>query len=158
MKKRSKKGMALASTLLMMTIIMMLSALMMTVTLYGSRVVGLQTQNVQDRRVLDDIGNRFLKNKENPDAALKYIKENNSGMKYVDSEGNEISELGINKKIKGTMEGIEISISVVETDNNCKLTVCNAKGRQLMKIVCEKSTDARTGEVTTQLKSWAYAG
>ena len=162
MKKRTNKGMALASTVIMMTIVMMMSALMMTLSLYCSQVTSLNAQKVEDRKVLDEIGNIFLKNKDNPDAALIYVKEHNSGMKYVDGENNEVTELTSGpsgKSIKGSMGGMKMKITVKETSSKWTLTVTGTtRGNKLMKIECVKSTDARTGEVTTALKSWAYAG
>ena len=160
MKKRTNKGMALASTLIMMTIVLMMSTLMVTVTLYGSQVTALQTQNVDDRVVLDEIGNRFLKNKNDPEKALIYIKEHNSSMKYVDAVGDEQAELTLSngyKTIKGTMGGIKLTILLQESSSGCTLRVLGSRrSNTLMEISCVKTTDARTGEVTTTLKSWKY--
>ena len=160
MKKRKNRGMALASTLIMMTIVLMMCTLMVTVTLYGAQVTGLQTQNVEDRVVLDDIGNRFLKDRDNPDNTLIYIVNHNEGMKYVDATGDEVDELTLSngkKVISGEMKGIKISITLEEKNSSCTLTVTGARRlNQLMKITCTKTTDIRTGAVTTTLKNWQY--
>ena len=155
MKKRTNKGMALASTVIMMTIVMMMSALMMTLSLYCSQVTSLNAQKVEDRKVLEEIGNRFLKNKDNSADFLSYYVAN-SDMEYYDTLGNPTNDP--QNVIKGTCNGIKMAFHVSDTASKCSLTVSNLKGKQLMKIECVKTTDARTGEVSTELKSWAYAG
>ena len=156
MKKRSNKGIALASTLIMMTIVLMMSILMMTVTLYATQVTGVHRQTVEDRVVLDEIGSRFLNNKEDPAAFLRYyVDHSDSGLSYYNTLGDPTDEP--QTVVKGTYKGIKLILNVNESTSNLTLTVSSLNNsKQLMKIACDKITNARTGAVTVTLKSWEY--
>ena len=155
MMKRTEKGMALAGTLIMMTIVLMLSVLMMSLLLYSSQMVALQTQNIDDRIVLDGIGQRFLENKDDYKAFLQYYVDKNESVNYYAEDGNISSDPTL--VIKGTISGRDLTLAVKNAGSTRTLTVSSLKkNRQLMKITCKMQEDIKTGEKTAVFKSWNY--
>lgn len=153
---KSKKGMALAGTLILMTIVLMLSLLLMSLLIFGSQVASVNMQDVENRVVLDEIGNRFIRNSNAPDKVLKhYVDKYN--LKYYDAADNVSDDP--TDVIKGNIEKLKVVISIKEntsgTERVLKVSTIN-RDRQLLKVVCALDKDIITGEATATFKTWNY--
>lgn len=152
--RRSKKAMALAGTLIMMTIVMMLSVLMMSLMLYSSQLTGVQTANIDNRAVLDEMGQRFINSRDDYEKFLAHYVDGDK-VKYYGADANPSDDP--TNVIKGSIGGMKVIVAVKDTGNTRTLSVKSlAKERNLLEVVCALRTDDVTGEKTAQLKSWNY--
>lgn len=151
MKKRNyKKGMALASTLLMFVIVTMLCTLMLSVSLYSSQLAGLTTENFRLRSDLEAIGKDFVEEADAKGFLEKYVRNHN--YRYYAADGN-VTDTPTN--VAKTTKGDKLTLSIEERNGRNTLTVSTNKGEQLMKVVY---TESRVGGVSTiELKSWNYS-
>lgn len=150
---KSKKGMALANTIIVMFLILMMVTLIMTLTVYGTNVAAFASKTFEHEMSLDIIGYDFLR------LSTSLLKEYTETQKLdedgkpmadefgtpiyeytyaKDQEGNPRTDtiISSDKTIKITKKGAEFTLIVTNRADNALLTVVYQQTAEGNQVIC----------------------
>jgi type II secretory pathway pseudopilin PulG len=153
---KSKKGMALPSTMIVLFLILMLCTLIMTLTLYGTNVAVLASKTYEHEMSLDVIGYDFLRLSTGLLAEYTQIpKLDDNGEPMTDELGNPIYEYSfavdeLGNPVPNTIVSSERTIKLIKKGNEHTLIVTNNANNIILTVVFVQKSGGN--EVTC----WVY--
>ncbi|NLB61764.1 MAG: hypothetical protein GX802_05000 [Clostridiales bacterium] len=153
---KSKKGMALANTIIVMFLILMMCTLIMSLTVYGTNVAAFASKTFEHEMDLDVIGYDFLRLSTN---LLKEYTEtqmlDEDGNPMVDEFGTPVYKYSYEKDEMGnpktdTIVSFNRTIKVAKKGTEFTITVTNRADTVLLTVVYKQTAEGN------QVTCWVY--